>query len=57
MAAITSRRSGPAGNTPPTTRSAISVVVMSSTAVIIPDSTSFSIERPPVPVAWKTSGS
>ena len=33
MRAITPRRSGPAGNTPPTTRSATSVVVMSRTRV------------------------
>ena len=39
---------------PPTTRSAISVVLTSTTASTSRSSTSFSIARPPVPVAWKT---
>lgn len=43
--------------TPPAMRSQISVVVMSSTALTRPSPTSFSIARPPVPVAWKTSAS
>jgi hypothetical protein len=34
--------------------SQISVVVMSRTHFIIPESTSFSKDWPPVPVAWKT---
>jgi hypothetical protein len=55
--AIASSRSGPAANTPPTSRSQTSVVVRSSTDPISPSSTSFSMARPPVPVAWKTSGS
>ena len=45
---------GPAESTPPTTSSAISVVVASITPASRPDSTSFSIDWPPVPVAWKT---
>ena len=57
LRAIAPSRSGPAENTPPTRWSAISVVVMSRTAVIRPESTSFSIDCPPVPVAWNTSGS
>ena len=50
---IESKRSGPAENTPPTSSSATSVVVMSMTAEINPESTSFSSDCPPVPVAWK----
>ena len=46
-------RSGPAEKTPPTSSSAISVVVTSITAASRPESTSFSIDWPPVPVAWK----
>ena len=46
-------RSGPAENTPPTSSSAISVVVTSITPASRPESTSFSIDWPPVPVAWK----
>ena len=57
LRAIAPSRSGPAENTPPTRWSAISVVVMSRTAAIRPESTSFSIDCPPVPVAWNTSGS
>jgi hypothetical protein len=53
---IAPSRSGPAEKTPPTRWSAISVVVMSRTAAISPESTSFSIDRPPVPVAWNTRG-
>ena len=34
--------------------SATSVVVTSMTAEMRPESTNFSIERPPTPVAWKT---
>ena len=34
--------------------SATSVVVTSMTAEMAPESTNFSIERPPAPVAWKT---
>jgi hypothetical protein len=49
---IDSKRCGPAENTPPTNSSATSVVVTSMTAVIRPESTSFSIDWPPVPVAW-----
>ena len=55
--AIASSRSGPAAITPPTIRSHTSVVVRSSTELIMPSSTSFSMALPPVPVAWKTSGS
>ena len=51
---IASRRAGPAESTPPTISSAISVVVTSITPVSRPESTSFSIDWPPVPVAWKT---
>ena len=47
-------RSSVAGNTPPIRRSQTSVVVMSITPASRPESTSFSIERPPTPVAWKT---
>jgi hypothetical protein len=50
----TSSLCGPADSTPPTNSSATSVVVRSSTAVSEPDATSFSIDCPPVPVAWKT---
>ena len=39
---------------PPAKRSQTSVKVTSSTAWISPESTSFSMARPPVPVAWKT---
>ena len=42
---------------PPATRSATSVVDTSTTEATSPSSTSFSMARPPVPVAWKTSGS
>ncbi len=48
------KRSSVAGRTPPNRRSATSVVVMSRKPVSIPLSASFSIVRPPVPVAWKT---
>ncbi len=51
---IESKRSGPADSTPPTISSQTSVVVMSMTPAIRPESTSFSIDWPPVPVAWKT---
>ena len=51
------RRSGPAERTPPTTWSAISVVVASMTPSSMPLPASISRARPPVPVAWKTSGS
>ena len=57
MRATASNRSGPAAKMPPTSRSHTSVVVMSRTELTSPSSTSFSIARPPVPVAWKTSGS
>src|SRR5688572_27509266 len=52
--AKTSMRVGPAVRTPPTSSSAISVVVTSSTPARRPESTSFSIDWPPVPVAWNT---
>ena len=52
-----SSRVGPAPRMPPTNSSAHSVVVMSSTPAVMPASTSDSIARPPVPVAWKTSTS
>ena len=48
--AAASRRVGPALNTPPTSSSAHSVVVRSSTPLIIPASIRLSIVRPPVPV-------
>ena len=51
---MASSRAGPAERTPPTISSAISVVVTSITAARSPESTSFSIDWPPVPVAWKT---
>lgn len=54
---IAPSRSSVAAITPPTRRSHTSVVLMSSTELTSPSSTSFSIARPPVPVAWKTSGS
>ena len=54
MRAMASMRSGPAVSTPPTISSAISVVVTSITAERSFDSTSFSIDWPPVPVAWNT---
>ena len=41
-------------STPPTTSSVTSVVVMSSTPASRPESASFSMVWPPVPVAWKT---
>ena len=50
LAAASSRR-GPAVSTPPTSSSAHSVVVMSRTPAIFPDSTRLSSVRPPVPVA------
>ena len=49
-----SKRSGPALSTPPTISSHTSVVEMSSTPASRPESTSFSIDWPPVPVAWNT---
>ena len=51
---IAPMRSSVAGSTPPNSMSAISVVMISMTPVSSPESTSFSIERPPTPVAWKT---
>ena len=48
------KRSSVAGNTPPISRSQTSVVVTSITPASRPESTSFSIERPPMPVAWNT---
>ena len=52
-----SSRSGPAESTPPTRSSHSSVVVTSSTPRRKPDSISPSIDSPPTPVAWKTTGS
>jgi hypothetical protein len=52
--AIASSRPSPALITPPISRSHTSVVEISSTPAISPSSTSFSIDWPPVPVAWKT---
>ena len=52
--AIAPKRSSVAGNTPPSKRSQTSVVVMSITPAIASKSTSFSIDWPPTPVAWKT---
>src|SRR5438128_5079040 len=49
--------SGPAESTPPTSSSASSVVVRSRTPLRKLDSTSASMDCPPVPVAWKTSTS
>jgi hypothetical protein len=46
-----------AAKTPPTRRSATSVVVRSMTARKNPLSASFSIDCPPMPVAWKTQAS
>ena len=40
--------------TPPISRSQTSVVVMSMTPASTPESTSFSIDWPPMPVAWNT---
>ena len=51
---IAPNRSSVAGKTPPIRRSQTSVVVRSITPASCPESTSFSIERPPTPVAWKT---
>ena len=42
---------------PPIIMSQISVVETSITPCIRPESISFSIDLPPMPVAWKTSGS
>ena len=50
-------RSGPALSTPPTSSSASSVVVRSSTPASMPERASASSARPPEPVAWKTSTS
>ena len=52
--AAASSRSGPADRTPPTSSSHHSVVVTSATPVTNPSVMSDSIERPPLPVAWKT---
>ena len=52
-----SRRSGPALKIPPTTSSVSSVVVTSRTPLMKPERTSYSMARPPDPVAWKTSTS
>ena len=54
MRMIAPKRSSVAGSTPPISMSATSVVVRSMTPAIMPESTSFSIERPPTPVAWNT---
>jgi hypothetical protein len=51
---IASSRPGPADITPPPISSAISVVETSITPASRPESTSFSIDWPPVPVAWNT---
>ena len=50
-------RSSVAGRMPPIIMSQISVVETSMIPASIPESTSFSMARPPVPVAWKTSAS
>ena len=55
--AAASSRSGPAENMPPATSPASSVVVRSSTPTNDLARTSASSERPPVPLAWKTSTS
>ena len=52
--AIAPKRSSVAGSTPPNSRSQTSVVVMSMTPASRPLSASFSMVRPPVPVAWNT---
>ena len=54
MRANAPKRSSVAANTPPISRSHTSVVVRSIAASSSPESASFSIERPPVPVAWNT---
>ena len=54
MRAIAPSRSGPALSTPPNRWSQTSVVVTSMTPASSPLSASFSMVRPPVPVAWKT---
>ena len=51
---IAPKRSSSAGSTPPMSMSATSVVVTSMTAEMAPESINFSIDRPPVPVAWNT---
>ena len=54
---IAPKRSSVAGRMPPIIMSQISVVETSITPCIRPESMSFSIDLPPMPVAWKTSGS
>ena len=48
------KRSSVAGNTPPIIMSQISVVVTSMTPDSSRESTSFSMDWPPMPVAWNT---
>src|ERR687892_352352 len=54
---IAPKRSSVAGRMPPIIMSQISVVDTSITPRIRRESMSFSIDLPPMPVAWKTSGS